>query len=99
MKRAFLWSLVHCATTMVKQHVVLQTPPMGYQSLMEHTLTFLHSSSNPIETDWKLVRFSNDIRSHKYKYLYENHRFHGVKWIPSVVSILGVKLKHFTPDH
>lgn len=59
MKSAFLWSLVHCATTMVKQHVVLQSPLMGYHSLLQQTLTFLHSSnSNP---DWKLIRFSNDI--------------------------------------
>lgn len=60
MKTAFLWSLVHCATTMIKQHVVIQTPPMGYHSLLEQT--FLHrSNSQPINTDWKLIRFSNDI--------------------------------------
>lgn len=38
------------------------------------------------ETPWVLFH----CRSHKYKYLYENHRFHGVKWIPSVVSILDL---------
>lgn len=89
MRSAFLWSLFNLASTNIKQHIVIQPPPIihNHRFLIED---ILNHNIDPYYENRKIICFSNDI-----PYLEQKEKTTNVP----LRSIYDVRGDHFPQYH